>query len=266
MENFGEILCPILVKAGEIMLSAHHIESDGSVKEKSGDAANLVTVYDVAVQDFLLSEIKKKITNATFIAEEKENDPAVLQNEYCFIIDPIDGTANFAHEYRHSCISLAMFSHGEAVFCAVYDPYQNEMFSATKGQGAFLNGKRIHVADRDTAHSIVAFGTSPYYKATLGDVTFKICHELFLAFSDLRRCGSAALDLAYLAAGRNDVFFECVLSPWDIAGGALLITEAGGVITDMDGNAISYEKPSPVVAATPRVYDTVLQIVKKVRG
>ncbi len=264
MEKINEKLLSLMVRAGEIMLSAHDMEADGSISEKSGDAANLVTIYDVAVQDFLLTEIKKNIANASFIAEEKENDASVLENEYCFIIDPIDGTSNFAHEYRHSCISLALFSYGEAVFSAVYDPYQKEMFHAEKGKGAYLNGKKIQVANRDIAHSIVAFGSSPYYKDSLGELSFRICHALFMKCSDVRRCGAAALDLAYLAAGRNDMFFECVLSPWDIAAGMLLIQEAGGKISDMEGNPLSFVKPSSVIAASPSVYDTLLQTVKTI--
>ena len=262
MKNIGDILIPIILRAGEMMTSARDIEND--VKEKAGDAANLVTLYDVAIQNFLMTEIKKNITDAYFIAEEKENDPAVLQQEYCFIIDPIDGTANFTHEYRHSCISLALFSRGEAVFAAIYDPYLKEMFSATRGEGAFLNGKKMTVSDRDMAHSILAFGTSPYYKDKYGKKTFDLAHRLFLQCSDVRRCGSAALDLAYLAAGRNDMFFEMLLSPWDIAAGYLLIKEAGGIITDMQGNEIDFSSACPVIAANPTVYGELLAEVKKI--
>lgn len=263
MNNISEIIIPLMRRAGKIMLEAENVEAQDSLSEK-GDAANLVTVYDVAVQNFLLSEIKKAIPDATFIAEEKENDPDVLKGEYCFIIDPIDGTANFAHGYRHSCISLALFSRGEAVFSAIYNPYGDELFSATKGGGAFVNGKRMSVSDRDFAHSIVAFGTAPYYKKELGERTFRLAYELYSQCSDVRRVGAAALDLAYLAAGRNDAFFECMLSPWDIAAGYLLIKEAGGIITDMEGNEISFAAPSPVIAATPKIYGRFLEVVKSI--
>ena len=262
MNNISEILTPLLLQAGEIMLSAQDIEAGDSVKEKMGEAANMVTQYDVAVQNFLMTEITKSIPDAYFIAEEKENDPSVLNREYCFIIDPIDGTANFVHDYKHSCISLALFSKGEAIFSAVYDPYQKELFSAVKDGGAFLNGKKIAVSERDWAHAIVAFGTSPYYKDTLGEATFKLCYELYKQCSDVRRCGSAALDIAYLAAGRNDIFFECLLSPWDIAAGYLLVKEAGGLMTDMQGKEIDFSAPSPVIAASPAIYDKLLSIAK----
>lgn len=264
MKQITDTLSSLILKAGEIMLKAHDIESGDHMSEKAGDAANLVTVYDVAVQNFLITEITNLLPDAYFIAEEKENDAESLNRKYCFVIDPIDGTANFTHNYKHSCISLALFSYGEVVFAAVYDPYLKELFTARKGEGAFVNGKPIRVAERDAAHSIVAFGTSPYYKDTLGEKSFRLCQTLFKKCSDLRRCGAAALDLAYVAAGRNDMFFECLLSPWDIAAGYLLIKEAGGKMSDMLGNEICFSAPSSVIAASATVYDTLLEVSKEI--
>ena len=265
MEKIIKDITDLIYRAGKLILSAHDQEKDGNVAEKNGDAANMVTKYDVAVQELLISEIKKLLPEAYYIAEEKNNEDNILDNDYCFIIDPIDGTANFVHDYRHSCISLALFSHSEAIFGAVYDPYLDEMFTAEKGRGAFLNGKRITVTNRGFEHSILAFGTSPYDKKTLGDRSFKICHELFMECSDVRRCGTAALDLAYLAAGRNDMFFECLLYPWDYAAGQLLVKEAGGIATDMDGEPLKFNRRCSVLAATPTVYDRMLKTVKNIK-
>ena len=262
MNQINERIAEIVRRAGDIILSAHNVEDDGAVKEKHGDAANMVTKYDVAVQEFLIGEITAILPDASFIAEEKENDPEVLNRRHCFIIDPIDGTANFVHDYRHSCISLALISHGAVEFAVVYDPYQSEMFTAERDGGAYLNGKRISVSSREAAHSIVTFGTSPYYKTELGDKTFELCKKIFYITSDLRRSGSAALDLAYVAAGRIDMFFELVLSPWDYAAGILLVNEAGGKISDMQGNAPSLCAPTPIIAANAEVYDTLLSITK----
>ena len=264
MSNISEKLISLILKAGDMMVDADLKISDGAITEKFGDIANLVTEYDVAIQKYLIDEIKAFIPNACFIAEEKENDPTVLESEYCFIIDPIDGTTNFIHSYRHSCISLALFSRGQAVFAAIYDPYLKEMFSAEAGKGAYLNGKRMSVSQRDGAHSVVAYGTSPYCKAALGEKTFALCEKLFMSCIDVRRCGSAALDLAYLAAGRNDMFFELMLSPWDIAAGYLLIKEAGGIITDNNGNEIDFSKPCPVIAANKVAYQFLLDTVKNI--
>ena len=136
MKNLEKLLLPLILEAGKIMTGARDIE--GAVSEKGGDAANMVTVFDVAVQNFLMTEITKIIPDAFFFAEEKENNAEDLMRDYCFVIDPIDGTTNFVHDYRYSCISVAMFSHGDIKFAAVYDPYADEMFSATKGGGAFF--------------------------------------------------------------------------------------------------------------------------------
>lgn len=263
-----KILTELLRRAGRIMLSAHLEEdnSDGAVSEKTGSVgANFVTKYDVAVQEFLIKEIKGKFPNAVFIAEEKENDAVMLSGEACFVIDPIDGTKNFINDYRHSCISLAIISRGETVFGAVYDPYMDEMFTAEKGKGAKLNGRPMHVSERPIETAIAAFGTSPYYKETLSDKTFAFTKEIFLSASDIRRCGSAALDMAYLAAGRNDIFFEFILSPWDFAAGALLITEAGGVITDIEGKPVDLSGTSSIFAANRMIHPTLMKMAGKYR-
>ena len=255
-----KIITDVMRSAGKIVLSAH-LDED-SVREKTG-SANFVTEYDVAVQNFMMSEIKRNIPKAVFIAEEKKNDPTVLSGEYCFVIDPIDGTKNFINDYRHSCISLAMISKGETVFGAIYDPYLDEMFTAEKGMGARLNGKPMHVSERPIETAIVAFGTSPYYKDTLADKTFDFTKEIFLTASDIRRTGAAALDLAYLAAGRNDIFFEFVLSPWDFAAGALLVTEAGGIVTDIKGNKTELSAPSSIFAANSKIHPQLIEIAAK---
>ena len=264
MKNIDKLLLPLILKAGKIMTGAHDIEAGDAVSEKGGDSANMVTVYDVAVQNFLMSEISKLIPGACFFAEEKENNSEDLMRDYCFVIDPIDGTTNFVHEYHYSCISVALFSKGEIEFAAIYDPYQDEMFSAVRGAGAFLNGKPMKVADRDMAHSIVAFGTCPHMKKDMGEQSFRLAYALYGECSDVRRPGAAALDLAHLAAGRNDIFFELLLSPWDCAAGALLVKEAGGVITNAEGKEIDFSAPSPVLAATPRVYGRFIEIAKTV--
>ncbi len=257
-QSMEKQLLSIIREAGKLMTGARDIE--GVTDEKGGDAANMVTAYDVAVQNFLIREITALVPNAVFFAEEKENNAEDLNREYCFVIDPIDGTANFVHEYHKSAISVALFSYGEVVFGAVYDPYLKEMFSAEKGKGAFLNGTPIHTSERDMSHAFAAFGTCPYYKDSLAETSFRLAYEFYIHASDIRRSGTAAIDLAYLAAGRNDVFFELMLSPWDIAAGSLIVSEAGGKITDLEGNPIDFSKPSPVLASTAKLYDASLKL------
>lgn len=257
-----EALLDLMRDAGKIMLSAHDVDNGENVAAKPG-SANFVTVFDVRVQELLMNGIKKLLPNATFIAEEKDNDASALQAEYCFVIDPIDGTTNFICDYHHSAISLALFAKGVAIFAAVYDPYLDEMFTAERGKGAYCNQKPIRASSRPLDRSLVTLGTTPYDKELFADKTFALCKKLFLACADLRRGGSAALDLAYIAAGRIDIFFELLLSPWDFAAGALLITEAGGVISDMNGSPLDFASPSPVLAASKTVYRQALTLVKE---
>lgn len=262
MQSFVDILINIIKEAGTILVDAYNGNAENGVIEKSGDA-NFVTEYDVKTQDFLISQIKEAIPDAEFIAEEKDNDSSALEVDHCFIIDPIDGTTNFIHDYKQSAISVAMFSRGVAVFGAVYDPYLDELFYAVKNSGAYLNGKKIKVSERPVDKAVISYGTSPYYKKELGAKTFSMCKDVFDVVADVRRTGSAALDLAYVAAGRTEGFFEFRLSPWDIAAGSVLISEAGGIITDMCGNSIDFSRPSHVLAAGKYLYEILLDEARK---
>lgn len=255
------ILEKIVRNAGKIMLGVDGVDADGDICAKSGDA-NYVTVFDVKVQNYLIGEIKKVFPDAVFLAEEQDNDPSVLQGDHCFIIDPIDGTTNFIRNYKQSSISVAMFSKGKAVLGIVYNPYLDELFSAIAGGGAFMNGEKISVSDRALSESIIGFGPSPYYKEELGRKTFDSLFSIFMRCADVRRTGSAAIDLANVAAGRIDGFFEMRLSPWDVAAGYLLVKEAGGVITDLDGHDIDFTNPSPVVAGSFKVHGELLSYIK----
>ena len=261
MLNTVYILEKIVRNAGKIMLGVDGVDADGDICAKSGDA-NYVTVFDVKVQNYLIGEIKKVFPDAVFLAEEQDNDPSVLQGDHCFIIDPIDGTTNFIRNYKQSSISVAMFSGGKAILGMVYNPYLDELFSATEGKGAFLNGERICVSERSLSESVIGFGSSPYYKEELGKKTFDAVYNVFMHCADVRRTGSAAIDLANLAMGRIDGFFEMRLSPWDVAAGYLLVKEAGGVITDRDGNDIDFSVPSVVVAGSSKVHGELLSYIK----
>ena len=259
--NFKENLSPIIKKAGEIMLSAEGVKD---FKEKQGEV-NYVTVYDEKVQAFLIENIKKIYPNATFIAEEKDNDNNALNSELCFIIDPIDGTTNFIRNYKTSSISVGVFSKGVGVFGAVLNPYLNELFTAEKGNGAYLNDQKITVSDKDFSQTIFAFGSSPYYKQELGEKTFEVAKKLFFACADVRRSGSAALDFCNLASGRIDLFFECRLSPWDFAAGSVIVKEAGGIITDMDGNKLDFTRPHSILCGNIKTHKKALEIINKER-
>lgn len=259
-KDFTKIISPIIKKAGEIMLSATNVEI---AEIKQGDV-NYVTFYDKKVQDFLIDELKKAYPNAYFIAEEKDNDQNALNNELCFIIDPIDGTTNFIRDYKSSSISIGIFSHGEGIFGAILNPYLGELYTAEKDKGAFLNGEKISVTENTVERSLFAFGSSPYYKSELADKTFSVAKALFLNCMDIRRSGSAALDFCHVASGRIDVFFECRLSPWDFAAGSVIVKEAGGIITDMDGNEVDFSKPQSILCTNKNAYKKALELIKAI--
>ena len=217
--------------AAELMLRARDI-----LAERKSGRRDVVTEYDRRVQALLMKLLKKAVPDAHFFCEEMaERDR--LDAEHLFIIDPIDGTMNFVHGFHHSCISVAYAERGEVLTGAVYNPYADEMFAAVRGGGAFLNGSAIHVTDAGLRESVVCFGTSPY-DASLAGRTFALAKTLFDASLDLRREGSAALDLCTVAAGRAGLYFELQTSLWDYAAGALIVREAGGQCVRTDGSAL----------------------------
>lgn len=253
-------LLDLIRQAGKIVISAHDVEAKSENVHSKVGTANFVTVYDVKVQNFLIERISALMPSAEFFAEEKENAQK-LSSGFTFVIDPIDGTTNFIHDYRLSSISVGLLYDGEAVFGAVYSPYYDEMFTAEKGKGALLNGEPIKAGSHSFGSALIGFGTSPYYKDTLSSKTFDIVKRCFLGCADIRRSGSAAIDLCYVACGRLDGFFECILSPWDYAAGSLIITEAGGIVTKFDGTPLSLDEPCSVIAANSKTYEEFCKIV-----
>ena len=215
------------------------------VDSKAGHA-NFVTDYDKKVQDRLKSGLLKIMPDAHFMGEEGTTQEFSPKGKF-FIVDPIDGTTNFIKDFRASSISVALVVDGAAELGAIYNPYLDEMFTAMRGQGAFCNGKRIHVSSEPLENGLVIFGTSPYNEE-LSERSFKLAYSYFRKAIDVRRTGSAALDMCSVAAGRAELFFELSLSPWDYAAGALIVEEAGGIVTDIDGNALVYDRKSSILA------------------
>ena len=238
----------IVKEAGKIILSAHNQENTITAKEGK---KNFVTKYDVAVQEFLFKELGKAFPDAQFIGEEGENDFST--DGLRFIIDPIDGTTNFMQDYRCSCISVALCNGNDVVAGVVYNPYTDELFSAEKGKGAYLNGDRISVSERPLSDGLALFGTSPYHPENT-DETFSLLRKVFDFSRDIRRSGSAAYDICMIACGRCEVFFEKSLQPWDIAAGTLILKEAGGIALNYQGRDINFSTPNDVVFANPKAY------------
>lgn len=243
----------IIITAGKRLIETRNM----SIEEKT-DFKNLVTSYDKATQEYLIQEFSRIIPEATFLCEE--NNIRDTSGKYTFIIDPIDGTSNFIFHYNMSAISVALASGNDIIWGIVYNPFTDELYEAEKGKGAYLNGKSIHVTENDLQHTMVAFGTSPYYEH-LYDKTFDIAKKALKLCVDLRRSGSAALDLCFLARGSYGLFYELTLSPWDYAAGICILREAGGVITQFDGSEPDLINGGSILAGTPK---TVAQFRREV--
>lgn len=216
-------------------------------------AADYVTKVDVAVQEYMRETLSAQTPEVILLAEEQENQNLNPEKSY-WILDPIDGTTNLIHDYRMSAVSLGLCEQGQMTFGVVYNPFTEETFHAVRGQGAYLNGKPIHVSHREAFDTcIIALGSSPYEKDKARWL-LPIFQNVFEATADFRRSASAALDLCYVAAGRVDGFFEFNLKPWDYAAGSLIVEEAGGQVTDWNGQEVPCLYNSSILSCTPEIY------------
>lgn len=209
-----------------------------SIKVKG--AADYVTKVDVGVQNYLQKELTMRYPKIGFISEEQERCQTKREESY-WILDPIDGTTNLIHHYHMSAVSLALYENGQISLGIVYNPFLQELYTAAIGQGAFLNGQPIHVSNcKELSDALISYGSSPYEKEKASSL-FTLYEKIFLNCCDFRRCGSAALDLCYVACGRQDAYLEKNLKPWDYAAGARILIEAGGSIgTWKQGEEIPY--------------------------
>ena len=211
-----DLLCTSEREAGTLMLEAHDI-----LAECKTDRRDVVTEYDRRVQALLIERLSAALPEARFFCEENDRHDD-LHAETVFIIDPIDGTMNFVRGFHHSCVSIACMRHGGLRAAAIYNPYVDELFTAVKDGGAFLNGRPIHASTEPLSRNLVCCGTAPYDQG-LADRTFALMKKAYLAGLDVRREGAAALDLCSVAAGRAGVYFELGLSLWDYAAGKLIV-------------------------------------------
>lgn len=233
MEKILDQIVLAAKECGNIILSADrkHI----GVSDKEG-RANFVTEYDKLVQKTLEKKLHEILPEAEFLGEEE--DCRIDENkEFIFVVDPIDGTTNFIKDYHVSCISIGLMRNKKRFLGVVYNPYLDEVFTAISGKGAYLNGEPIHVSGEDLSNGIVLFGTSPYNEE-LAKKSFDLAYSYFTKSLDIRRSGSAAIDLCSVACGRAELYFEMILSPWDFAAGALILEEAGGIVTTLEGEAL----------------------------
>ena len=249
-----------LVKEAKQFFFNEQMQHDVHVK----GPIDFVTEVDFHVQAFLQEALQKEYPDVQFMGEEKNNDDIDFSG-LVWILDPVDGTANLVHDLHASAISLGLCENVTNVMGVIYNPYTDELFSARKGEGAFLNGRPIHVtAAPDLAHSMVIVGTSSNHREKT-EWTFDVFEEIFNRSEDIRLNGSAAVSLSDVARGRYGALFQRYLMPWDFAAGQVIIQEAGGVLADFDGNPLPCDRPSSVLAAANEtILREMLEIVQTV--
>ena len=245
-------------KAGAIINRASFDVDKLTVQRKRQN--DFVSEVDHAAERAIIDILRDAYPEHGILAEESgaSGNKAGTATEYQWIIDPLDGTTNFLHGFPQYAVSIALARKGHLEQAVVYDPTRNELFSASRGGGAFLNDRRIRISKtRDLADSLIGTGFPFRDFSHLGPY-MAMFRELTQKTAGLRRPGAAALDLAYVACGRCDGFFEIGLSPWDMAAGALLITEAGGLVADITGEQHFLESGN-VIAGNPRIFGELLK-------
>lgn len=230
----------------------------GALKVEQKDTNDFVSEIDRNAEQAIINILKEAYPNHGFYGEETGKTNSESDN--IWIIDPLDGTTNFLHNFPAYCISIALQEKGVLTQAVIYDPVRNDLFTATRGSGAFLNNRRIRVTQRTKLQEALLSTGFPFKDFSYLDTYINIFRDMAKKTAGLRRPGSAALDLAYVAAGFTDGFFEINLSPWDIAAGALLVQEAGGIVGDFEGNE-SWLRTGNIVAANPKVFGQMLQVI-----
>lgn len=236
----------MIEKVIEIVRNASELMTKNITIEQKGNDSNYVTSADIKVQQYLEKQLTFLVPNSSFLGEESNayrGDCGLV-----WVVDPIDGTANFIRGLGNSVISVALMKCGKSYLGVIYDPYRKEMFYAERGKGAFMNGEPISVSKRDFRHSVLCSAASLYDKQ-LAKPCFKILQKVYEQSDDFRRFGSAAVELAYVASGRVELFFEIRLFPWDMAAGEVLIEEAGGCLEYLYEDRLPLDRPAGIIVA-----------------
>jgi myo-inositol-1(or 4)-monophosphatase len=233
---------------------------DGSGLEVRAKRINdFVTKVDHAAEEAIIETVRKAYPEHAVLAEE--SGASAGGAEYQWIIDPLDGTTNFIHGFPQYCVSIAIRHREALAHGVIYDPTKNELFTASKGRGAFLNDRRIRVSKcARLAEALVGTGF-PFKEGARIDLYTNQLKKIMQSSAGVRRAGAAALDLAYVASGRLDAFWELGLSAWDMAAGALMVQEAGGLVGDLRGEA-GYLESGEIACATPKVFPGLLEALR----
>lgn len=245
-------------EAGEFIIN--ELENVGQLKIEEKGRNDYVTEIDRVAEDIIIRTIRQYYPDHNILAEEsgKHTTPSHFE----WIIDPLDGTTNFLHELPHFAISIAVREKGKLMHGVVYDPVKNELFSASRGDGAKMNDFRIRVSGQKKLDKALLATGFPYHDFSYVDAYMASLKELMLQTAGIRRGGSAALDLAYVAAGRVDGYWEFNLKPWDIAAGALIVMEAGGLVTDFTGDD-NFLTSGNIVAGNPKMLQAMAKTISQ---
>jgi myo-inositol-1(or 4)-monophosphatase len=245
-------------QAGEIQHAAYG--QDFYIGHKG--RVDLVTEIDQRVEQFLIESIRARFPEHQIVAEESGGVRGA-DADHCWYIDPLDGTVNFAHGVPIFCVSIGFAYRGQVALAAIFDPMRGECFSAERGAGAWMNATPLRVADAsDLVEALLVTGFP--YDAWTSEMNNLDYFSRFMRHAQaVRRLGSAALDLCYVASGRLDGFWEIKLNSWDIAAGSLIVEEAGGLVTDMVGQPISLAAPGSILAANPAIHAQMLEVIRE---
>jgi myo-inositol-1(or 4)-monophosphatase len=233
-----------------------------SVRVSQKQANDFVTEVDHAAEAAIIETLLGAYPGHAILAEESGNTHGARDSEFVWIIDPLDGTTNFIHGLPVYCVSIALSVRGKIEQAVVYDPTRNDLFTATKGRGAFLNDRRIRVSKRTQLKEALVSTGFPYRQGDDFDQYLVMMGDVMRRTAGLRRPGAAALDMAYVAAGFTDAFFEKGLKPWDVAAGSLLVTEAGGLVGNFTGEA-DFLDQQECLAGNPRIYGQLVSVLGK---
>ena len=231
-----------------------------SVRVSQKKANDFVTEVDHAAEQAIIETLLAAYPGHGIWAEESGREHGAKDSEFVWIIDPLDGTTNFIHGLPIYCVSIALAVKGKVEQAVVYDPTRNDLFTATKGRGAFLNDRRLRVSKRTELQQALVSTGFPYRQGDSFHQYLSLMGEIMQRTAGLRRPGAAALDLAYVAAGYTDAFFEIGLQPWDVAAGSLLVTEAGGLVGNFTGESDFLEQ-GECLAGNPKIYGHMVSLV-----
>ena len=242
-------------RAGSIIARASDNLDILTVRHKSLN--DLVSEVDKAAEEAIIDTLRTAYPDHAFLGEE--SGPSG-ESDHVWIIDPLDGTTNFLHGFPVYCVSIAMTLKGVLTHGVIYDPVRNDLFTASRGSGAFLNDRRLRVSKREKLIDTLVGTGFPFRIQEHTDAYVAMMKDFMHKTAGIRRPGAAALDLANVAAGRLDGFWEIGLSPWDMAAGALMIQEAGGLVGDLQGND-GYLQKGMIVAGNPKIFPQMLQVI-----